>query len=202
MATLDIPATVVGTGIYTTLVPDADCLLTNDGDTSYMEENVSTAGGSAGYNDNIHFAATTIPGTVTSVSLVTVTKGSDSTLLPRGQGGVAFALHGFDWYWQGIFADGATDWTEIVTPLIFGGVERVTQAMIEAGTVEYASGHALLNDTIFPGSGTAAFDSLWTYIALRVTYDGEAVTTGIPPRRIFQRTDGKTHGAPRLFGNR
>jgi hypothetical protein len=24
----------------------------------------------------------------------------------------------------------------------------------------------------------------------------------IPPRRIFQRTDGKTHGAPRLFGNR
>jgi hypothetical protein len=30
----------------------------------------------------------------------------------------------------------------------------------------------------------------------------EVVSGGIPPRRIFQRTDGKTHGAPRLFGNR
>jgi hypothetical protein len=37
----------------------------------------------------------------------------------------------------------------------------------------------------------------------RFTYEGEApATSGIPPRRIFQRTDGATHGAPRLFGNR
>jgi hypothetical protein len=41
-----------------------------------------------------------------------------------------------------------------------------------------------------------------TAFGYRFTFEGEDVAGAIPPRRIFGRTDGKTHGAPRLFGNR
>ena len=163
MASVEIPATVVAHGVHTTLVGGTSCISSDDGATSYMQQAQTVTSGTSGFNDNIAFPPTAIPGVVSSVSLVTVSKGNDGT--GTGKGATTFRLNVGSW--GGIFADTATDWTEIVTPLRVGGSEVVTQAMLEDGDVHYNPGSALLNG-VWLSPLTAMLQ--WTYIALRVEY--------------------------------
>jgi hypothetical protein len=128
---------------------------------------------------------------VISTSLVMVTHGTDTSNVPylsppppTGNGWILLLTTGppsYDSrYWPNptspapIFPNGATGWTETVTPLQWdsgsGLVEYVTKTMLEAGTVQYNPGYALLNNTIGLGA-SGSYDGYFTYIALRVVYN-------------------------------
>ena len=141
MATLDIPAYVHDYGVFTTLVGGTTCISSDDGGATYMQQHVVLGHVNSGFNDGITFPATDIPGTLVSTSLVTVSKGTDNGHPP------SFFLHkgSVTPFWTTVFASGAADWTEIVTPLTWLGSEFVTQSDIESGAVQYNPGYALLS---------------------------------------------------------
>lgn len=77
------------------------------------------------------------------------------------------------------------------------GVNTTTQASVETIAAALAEGFISVRTSLVPPPPFTT--RAWVYtLTLDLEYEGG----DIPPRRIFGRTDGKTHGAPRLFGNR
>ena len=182
MGSLDIPATVVALNGMTAV--GTDPIGSDDDDTSYVHfQHVGSS--FLGYNLDVNFAATTIPGPVTSVSLVTVAKGTDSRTA-GGAFGARLLLNGGDDVFYPIMPLSSADWTETVTPLT-----GVTKEELEAGTVEYDTGFALLNDG---SSGSTSWHTYFTYVALRVEYGTFTVP---PPLRQYPRSDGLAAGSAR-----
>lgn len=179
--TMDIPGIVVGYGIYTSLFGGTTCLTTNNGDTAYMQQHVGpVSSGFTGFNDNIRFPATTIPGElITPVTLVTVSKGTDNRASPTAAsaGGVRLYVtsptYGIQTF-NNVFAHGASDWTEIIRDLSVdddGDPYAISKDMLEAGTVKYNPGSTLWNCGMSASWALPReFTSKWTYIALRFTY--------------------------------
>lgn len=194
--TVDIPATVVALNGMTAV--GSNPISTDDDGTSYVHaERTSGESGFIGYNFDVNFPATPIPGTVASVSLVLVAKGTDSRSAGGSFGARMIITDGEPDFntttWTNLFTNNTADWTEFLYPLTLenayppgtlGTGQRITQAMIEAGTVEYNPGYALFND----GSSTGAWHTYFTYIALRVIYCAP-ISTAIPPNRLTNRDD-------------
>lgn len=187
--TLDIPATVYDTsdnftlpGILTTVgaLDTTDTLLLDDGDTSYLQYVQTVEAGVASQCVFLlAFPATDIPGTMTGVSLVTVSRGDANDGAPPYP---AFVVNGdgHDSVAWTIDAPAGT-WTETVTPLsadagvIVGGDSpdpemAITQEHIETGAISDGSSAIYCFIALAVGPGTGAFAQDWTYAALRVTY--------------------------------
>lgn len=175
--TFDIPGTLVSLGGMTLVGSSGSAISVNDGDTSYIHFN-KTGSGFDGYNLDVNFAPTLVAGSLESVSLVTVAKGTDS----RSAGDFGSRLIVSDGppdfnttLWGNLFPNDSSDWVETVTPLrleladpigTLGPGEYVTKSMIEDGVFEYNPGYVLFND----GASGSAWHTYYTYIALRVTY--------------------------------
>lgn len=179
VSVLDIPAVLTGVGIYSSYLGGSACISVDDGGATYLRQHVGpVASGATGYNDNIRFPATSIPGEVESVSLITSTKGTDSRITEYEFAHGALILFtdvAFDTkVYYPILVTGST-YTELETPLAVdtdGRSYPITKAMLEAGTVHYnhSTHDALLNDVVARDWAPTApeFDSYWNYIALRV----------------------------------
>lgn len=167
MATLDIPGTIVALNGMTLVGSSSTAISVNDGDTSYVHF-AHTGGGFRGYNLDVNFPATTLPGSFVGAELVVVSKGNDSRAVGEPVGMRLILFSDSPLTFANINAESSDDWVETVSPILDElGHQILTQSLIESGTVEYNPGYALFND----GSSTSGWHTYITYIALRITYN-------------------------------